>query len=469
MKIMKNKMMKYILPVIVLTMVMAACDDDLTKLPPQSVPTLVALNTDENVKQVLIGAYDALSFTDLFGGEILRNSELLASDNEIRFTGTFNAPAEIWTKDMTTSNGDVSEAWLDGYNTINITNNVLSALEVVDAADRDLVEGEARFIRALVYFEEVKYFAIPYSAGNAGSNPGVPIVLDPTTEVNEASQVARSSVQAVYDQVISDLTIAISKLPPSNGVFANSVAANTILARVYLQMGDYSNALSAVNSALNDASGNYLLTSSYDGAFNNESNSFEDIFSIQVTTQDPTNAMQLYYGPTLENGRGDIEINQAHLDFYDPADERLAFHYADPSTGETRTGKWVEQFANVGTIRLAELYLIRAEANVRLGSTSGDTPANDLNRIRNRAGLPNIANPTLNDVMLERKLELAHEGHAIHDFKRTQGDSYRLTDQNGVTGDGLVDGFAYDADELIYPIPDREINVNSKLTQNSGY
>ena len=72
-------------------------------------------------------------------------------------------------------------------------------------------------------------------------------------------------------------------------------------------------------------------------------------------------------------------------------------------------------------------------------------------------------------VFLERKLELAHEGQAIHDFKRTQGDSYRLTDQNGVTGDGLVDGFAYDADELIYPIPDREINVNSKLTQNSGY
>ena len=57
----------------------------------------------------------------------------------------------------------------------------------------------------------------------------------------------------------------------------------------------------------------------------------------------------------------------------------------------------------------------------------------------------------------------------IHDLKRTQGDYYRLTDQNGLTGDGLVDGFAYDADELVYPIPDREINVNPKLTQNSGY
>lgn len=462
------RLFKYILSASLLV-AFAACQSELDKLPPQSVPTEVALDTDENVRQVLIGAYDALSFTDLFGGEILRNSELLAADGEIIFTGTFDAPSQIWRKEMITTNGDVAEAWLDGYNTINIANNVLSALDVVDQADRDLIEGEALFIRALVYFELAKYFGQPYSAGNTNSNLAVPLVLQPTSAVDESSFVARATVEQVYQQVIGDLTSAAGKLPATNGEFANSVAANAVLARVYLQMGDYNNALTAANNALNDATGNYFLTLTYDEAFNRDANSFEDIFSVQVTTQDGTNSMQLFYGPTVLGGRGDIEILQPHLDFYEAGDERAAFHYADPSTGEIRTGKWQNQFGNVAAIRLAELYLIRAECNVRLGTSSGDTPENDLNRLRSRANLANITAPTLNDVLLERKRELAHEGQAIHDFKRTQGDFYRLQDQNGVTGDGLVDGFAYDANELVYPIPDREINVNKNLQQNSGY
>ncbi len=466
---MKNLNINYILSMVIVTMIVSACSNQLDKLPPQSISTDIALNSDENVKKVLIGAYDALSNADLFGGEILRNSELLAADGEIRFTGTFNAPAEIWTKQMTTSNGDVSEAWLDGYNTINIVNNVLSALDVVEDADRDRIEGEAIFIRALIYFELVKYFAKPYSDGNAATNPGVPLILSPTTAVNESSQVARSTVQEVYDQIIADLTIAVAKLPAVNDEYANSVAANAILSRVYLQMENYAAARDAANAALNDAAGNYFLAATYDAAFNREANGIEDIFSIQVTTQDGVNAMQLYYGTTVDGGRGDIGILQAHLDFYEAGDDRLALHYIDPTNGEGRTGKWVNQFANVGAIRLAELYLTRAECNLREGTSVGATPAVDVNLIRNRAGLADIAAPTLNDILLERKLELAHEGQAIHDFKRTRGDSYRLTDQNGITGDGLVDGFAYDANELVYPIPDREINVNKKLVQNDGY
>lgn len=459
--------MKYIISLIVITVLVTACADKLDKLPPQAVATEVGLNSDANVKQVLVGAYDRLSFTDLFGGEVLRNSELLAADGEIAFTGTFEQPGEIWNKAITTTNSSIAEMWLDGYDAINITNNVLSALDVVDAADRGLVEGEAKFIRGLLYFELAKYFGKPYSDGSASTNLAVPIVLTPTVGIDQSSKVPRNTVQEVYDRALLDLTAAATLLPASNGVYANKVVANTMIARLYLQMGDYPNALTAANTAISDADGLYFMNVTYDAAFNNEADGLEDVFAIQVTTQDGANSMQLYYGIELNSGRGDIQVQQAHLDFYDPADLRLNMYFDDD--GRTRTDKWQNQFANVNTVRMAELYLIRAECNVRLASSVGDTPANDLDRTRGRVNLGTIAAPTLNDVLLERKLELAHEGQAIHDFKRTQGDYYRLIDQNAVVGDGLVDGFAYDANELVYPIPDREMNVNENLVQNPGY
>lgn len=466
---MKMIKMKYIVSLLVIIVLVTSCADKLDKLPPQAISSEIALTTEENVNKVLIGAYDVLGTGDLFGGVVLRNSELLAADGEIAFTGTFQQPGEIWNKEITTTNSDIAEMWLDGYDAINITNNVLSALDVYsDPSAADLVQGEASFIRGLIYFELVKYFGLPYSSGNAATNLGVPIVLTRTEGVNEESKLARNTVQEVYTQALADLTTAAGLLPADNGVFANSIVANTMIARLNLQMGDYAAALTAANQAISDASGLYFMNTSYAAAFNNESNGLEDIFTMQVTTQDGANSMQLYYGVSTSGGRGDIDIQAAHLAFYDPTDIRGGYYFDD--NGRTRTEKWQNQFANVNTVRMAELYLIRAECNVRLSSSVGDTPSNDLQRTRSRVGLTTpIAAPTLNDVLLERKLELAHEGQAIHDFKRTQGNFYRLTDQNAVVGDGLVDGFAYDANELVYPIPDREMNVNKKLVQNAGY
>jgi tetratricopeptide (TPR) repeat protein len=430
------------------------------------------LSNEDNVLGVLIGSYSALGNSDLFGGEILRNSELLAADGEIVFTGTFNEPSEIWRKEILTANADVSEAWLDGYNTINIVNNVLKAIDDgVVKNDVDIARGQALFIRGLVYFELVKFFGLPYSDGNAASNPGVPLVLEPTSGIDDGSFVARSTVQQVYQQVVTDLTTAAGLLSPTDGEFANSVAAYAVLARAYLQMGDYANALTATNNALSEASGNYAILPDYADAFNRDANSFEDVFSMQVTTTDGTNAMQLFYAERPLGGRGDIEVEQRHADFYDPADLRLAFHYLDQTTNEIRTGKWQNQFGNVGAIRLAELYLNRAECNFRISGASSSVD-DDINLIRNRAGLGDIAVTNLNQIFLERKLELAHEGHAIHDFKRTQGAFYRLEPAFGAvdtSGDGLVDGFAYNDNALVYPIPDREIQANNKLTQNPGY
>ena len=101
------------------------------------------------------------------------------------------------------------------------------------------------------------------------------------------------------------------------------------------------------------------------------------------------------------------------------------------------------------------MYLTRAEANVRANTTTGATPLADVNRTRQRAGLPALLAVTLADVLAERKLELAHEGHAIHDRKRL-----RLT----------TDGHTYDADKIVFPIPQREVDSSKGIVvQNSGY
>ena len=96
------------------------------------------------------------------------------------------------------------------YATINRANNVLSALSIVDEADRGQVEGEARFIRGVLYFELVKLWGKTWGDGDNNANPGVPLVTTPTRSITDEDYRTRASVQAVYAQIIEDLTKAES-------------------------------------------------------------------------------------------------------------------------------------------------------------------------------------------------------------------------------------------------------------------
>jgi len=448
-------MKKYIYLACGLFTLLTACDKKLNILPEQSVAEEVALGTDANVKKVLNGLYDAVSDGYLYGGDLQLYSELLAADGEIRWEGTYNEPDEIWSKNMLKTNGFVTSTWLSGYKAINVANNVLGALDVVDDADRDRVHGEAQLLRGMLYFELLKLYAQPYVAGNAGTNPGLPLVLNPTRSIDSSSYVSRSSVEATYQQILSDMTSAESLLPATNGFSVNSIVAAAMLSRVYLQMGDFAAARDAANRAITKAeAAGYELTGSYEEAFNNTSNSSEDIFAIQVSAQDGDNDMHLFWSIPDYGGRdGDVSIQQKHLNLYEATDERLDLFY--DGAGAVRSGKWKFQYRNLPVIRLAELYLTRAETNLRLGTTVGATPGADLSLVRERVGLlPNLA-PTLDQILKERKLELAHEGQAVADLKRLMK---------------TADGFAYNATEMVFPIPQREIDASrGVLEQNQGY
>ncbi len=451
-------MKKHIIMIALSAMLFTACDKDLQIEPQQNISENLALSSDGNVKKVLNGAYDALSAASFYGGDVLLYSELLAADGEIRWEGTFNQPREIWNKSILVTNSYVTATWTRGYDIINTANNILDALDVVNDADKNRVRGEALFLRSAALFELVKLFALPYSDGNAATNPGVPVVLTPTRAITEESYVARNTVAEVYTRIITDLTEAESLLPAANGFYAQKSAVAALLSRIYLQQEDYTGARDAANRVI--SYNEFVLVSPYSAAFNSN-NSREGIFQIVISTQDGANDMHLFWSITLYGGRnGDVTILPKHLDLYDPDDQRLALFYQGEGnlvgSGSFRSGKWRTQYMNLSIIRLAEMYLTRAEANFRLDTSVGAEPLDDVNLIRTtHAGLPDLAAVTLDDILLERKLELAHEGQAIYDAKRL-----KLT----------IDGYEFNAPQLVLPIPQREINAsNGALIQNPGY
>ena len=436
---------------------LTACANRLNVEPTQSIEQSQALNTEQDVQITLIGTYDGLSDVNLYGGGIQYIGDLLGDNRDVVFGGTYATLDEIWRKTVTTSNTVTRDFWLDGYNAINRTNNVLSALDKVSTANRDNIEGQARFIRGALYFELVKAFGKSWNDGTPASNPGVPLILTPTTVITDADNRARNTVAEVYAQVLDDLTKAESLLPATqsygsangNG-FATKGAAAAILARVYLQQQNFTAARDAANRVI--TSGTYSLESTFADVFDDATNASEIIFRIIVTDQDGANDLNTFYASVPNQGRGDVRVQTKFRQLYGADDVRGTFF----STGgqNTFTSKFNDQYGDVPVVRLAEMYLIRAETNLRLNTVVGATPLADVNLIRSRANATPLTTVNLAAILLERRLELAFEGQQLADIKRTAG---------------TVGTVAYNANNLVLPIPQREIDTNKSLVQNPGY
>jgi tetratricopeptide (TPR) repeat protein len=449
-------------------LVAASCAQKLEVQPLQSVDAVSALTTSGDVTGALIGAYDGIQSVNVYGGAFQYIPDLLGDNGEIRFAGTFSSHIEIYNKAMTSNNTQVTATWNASYNAINRTNNVLANLSKVTEATRNRVEGEARCLRAMVYFELVRLYAKTWGDGDPTSNPGVPLVLTPTKIVDPtpsdiaALAIRRNSVAEVYAQVIDDLTKAESLLPDNNNYYANKALAAGMLSRVYLMQQEYAKARDAANRVI--ASGLYPLMGDWTSLFNNflntgsSQNPPEYIFMVRVTEQDGVSDLNTFYGLTLSSvpntaGRNDILILNRHLQLYERGDVRGTFFVREGRGVSTL--KYVDRFGNVPVMRLAEMILTRAECNFRLRTAVGDTPENDVNIIRQRVGLAPLTTLTLDAILRERKLELAFEGFLLHDLKRTRRP--------------VSNTLPWNSPKLILPIPQRETDANPNLTQNEGY
>lgn len=458
-------MKKILIPVLLFLTVafITSCKKILEVNPEQSINAATAIENDQDVEALTIGAYSLMGGGALYGTNLFMVPDLLASEGVCSWRGTFTSYRDIAAKKMTSENADVTRTWTNAYHAINNANIILTNLDKVKDADlKTALEGEAYFIRAIMHFELVRLYALPWGATANNTQMGVVIKTTPAlTEDAAFTKTPRSTVAEVYTQVINDLTTAISKMPEKNGTRATKYTAWAFLSRVYLQQSNYAKARDAANEVIN--SNQYKMNASVSAVFTNK-NTAESIWEIQQNEQnnagESNDGLATFYASYDGIGRADVRMNTDFVESYTAGDYRMSEWYyigTGRRAGNTYTSKWSSFSQNLPVIRIAEMYLTRAECNRRLSTVIGDTPANDLAEIRNmvRVGLSPIANPTINDIVNERFHELAFEGLRAHDIKRLHMS----------TG-----SFAWNADALVFPIPQRDIDASTGIIkQNTGY
>jgi tetratricopeptide (TPR) repeat protein len=464
MKIFNLNIKNSIFASIAVGMIAIGCEKKLDVQPFQTLSEDKALLTESDVSGTLVGAYDAVSSAAAYGGDMMILNDLIGNKTNISFRGTFQGLTEAYNTDMISTNSFSAGTWSAAYNAINVTNNVLENVSKVtsSATRKNSVEGQALFLRASMYFELLKLYAKPFTDSTSPStNLGVPLILTATkAPITDADYKARATVKAVYDQVVADLIKAESLMPSSNTKFATKWAAAAQLSRVYLMLGNYKEAAAAANRVIAGSGktltpefkNNWFTYINFGGVTPNEY-----VFYIKVTNQDGANSFNTYYGAPLgafpgSAGRRDMRIQNAHLNIYEAADLRRAFF---TGSGATRyTLKHLDRFGDVPVIRLAEMYLTRAEGNFMDKTSVGATPLADVNLIRKRAGLADLTAVTLDAIIKERAAELAFEGNNLFEAQRLRRS---------------IASTAWNSPKLIMPIPQREMDVNKNLVQNPGY
>src|SRR5882762_10916459 len=455
---------------IIFVVLSLSCSKQLDIDPTTSVN---ATQAKQSIDLLITGAYSLIgSGPGISGGgeegalystDLLLNADLLASENYMQWKGTFNQYNEVSNKAISTTNSTITRMWTKGYAAINMANTILASLSNAKESDRNGFKAQALFLRGIIHFELLRFWMEP------STNLGVPLMTQPTDDFAQIQLPARATIDECYASIISDLTEAQSLLLASDGVYANQLTAAAFLARVYLHKGDYSKALANADAVI--SSGNYGLPGSVENGFNGSSS--ESIFEIQQTTLNnagtANDGLTTFYAcdPNTPGSasRGDVGINSQFISLYEPADKRLTLliYTGTCNKASVTSAKWKDPYANISVIRLSEMYLIRAECNARLNSSVGDTPVNDVNAIRSKAGASAYGAVTLNDILLERDLELAFEGQRIHDYKRTAKQIAAVDNQgNPIT-------IKYTDPQFIFPIPQTEINTNKNLAQNSYY
>jgi hypothetical protein len=433
----------------------AACNNPLDVKPAGSIPESSAITDPVGARAALFGAYGGLQSLSYYGEDYPIFLDLSADNSE--HTGTLTSFGDADLNELRADNETIAGIWIAIYDDINRANEIIAKVPAVSGLDADEMHeiiGEAYFLRALNYHNLVKVFG------------GVPLRLAPATSINDPVGSTRATVADTYAQILKDLDSAQTFISNADQTTQASLGAVMALrARVLLYEGDYPGALQAAK-AVEDLD-HYSLAPNFSDLFSeNGAPTPEDIFRIIFTAQQFNN-LSFYY---LFDGRYEVAPTTDLMHDFDPSfDPSGDVNSYDPTD---KRGQWSitieddnpqgEKFRSVqGTeylhvIRFAEVLLIRAEAEARVGSL--DTARAKVNEIRARAGLAPIGSLSqtdmINTIIDERRKELAFEGDRWPDLVRL-GLATTVLD--------------IPAQQALYPIPQREIDVTPGLTQNPGY
>ena len=486
-----------LLPLFLLLLAATGCEDFLQREPLDQLTEGNFYKTFEDMDRATVAAYSPMQNIE-WGGKGWQITEIPSDNSEAGGTDPDFTPIDAFT--VTADNGPVGLYWGIHYQQVAYANTVLDKApdaELTQAQEEQLT-AEARFLRAVAYFDLVRIYG------------AVPLLLTAPSADTELFP-SRTPVNEVYDQIKADLTYAAEHLPitAAQDGRATKGAALGVLAKVHLTRREMDDARARAQDVINlgvyslmpDFGDNFLLETS--------DNNAESIFQVQYTGCGPFgtgNANQAFFapygqgitkdrdgwgsqiptGPTTVNPGTDIQrayeeedLRRYHTimqpgDFY-PMINAEDGGYTYPVNQISRSRANIKKYVvgggpnvcfmstpqNLHYLRYADILLVLAESILeRQGGTTTDQTALDaFNQVRVRAGLEPAEEITRESMALERRRELAFEGHRWFDLLRTGRAIEVLT----------IHGKNIAPHNLLFPLPSAELKINTNLTQNPGY
>lgn len=452
-------------------MILGSCKKSyLEQSPFDSLTPEQALGSEAVLADNVNGAYSALRSVFLFGRDFVITGDLMADNTyvEIRNSGRYLIQ---YNYTMSSSDGIASEMWSTAYTGILRANRVIDA--DLTGGNVASIKAEAYAIRALLYFKLVTLFAKPYT--DDPNALGVPLVI----HYDPYNQPGRNKVSEIYQQIVSDLQAAFADGPDFvNSSRFSKYSIEALLAKVYLYMGDNANAKTAAVDVINN--GGFTLVTP--GAYNtywadpsNRDDQVETLFEIDADVIN-NNGFDDYAG-MYENGYNDMYASAQLVNLYSATDIRGSVIIS----GSTKSGApayIVDKFPNasnserdnIKVLRLSEVYLIAAEASLPGNEADALMYLNALVAERDPAfaGYSSTGATLLNDIITERRKELAFEGDRFSDLNRLKLPITRASNPGAIPAPLSI---PYPSDKRLQPIPLTEIQSNPNIAgqQNPGY
>lgn len=490
---------------------LSSCVNDwLDVAPSDGTDADAALTSSSDLAAARTGMYAALkgnsNLVDYYGQQFFVYGDVHAGD-DYQYNNIGGSNRASFYYDMTyqtasefsSSTSSSNVAWKSPYIVIGRANRIIAAAEggaLSDAAEAkatiDQYAAEAKVLRALAHFDLVRIYGKPYTE-DQGASLGVPLV---TGVLESNAKPARSTVAEVYTQVVKDLTEAISSnalATETEPGYVSVWGAKAILSRVYLNMGDYANALSVAEDIIKN-SGAALWTrdqyfKAWDASTPNES---EFLFRLNVAGSTDNNDLNGIGNLQQRDGYKEMVATKKFVDMLtsDPKDVRNDMFLPAKAEKEVAVYGTNKVFLNklrgqggnlrnvtiVPIIRLSEVYLTAAECAFRNNDkTKAVEYLNDLvkNRTTTEASLATVDNITLERILIERRKELIGEGQRYFDALRNNETITRYTSEADKgwhkTLSKDAQSFNRDYFKAIAAIPQAEINANPNIKQNTGY
>ncbi len=426
-----------------------SCEKFLEEVPNNALPSAQSIKDAGTARAAINGAYDAVQNYYASNYPTLGT---ITADNVV-FNGTLSQYLQLDQNAIPPDNVTTVAAYQGIYRAINAANSVIAYVPSVNdpllsATEKNKILGEAYFIRALGYFDLGRGWG------------GVQLQLAPTTDLAAAKGIKRSTLQQTYDQVLADLVQAETLLPEDGSTRnrAQKSTARALRARLHLYRKEWAEAEAFASLVI--ANSKYALVPNYKTFFTAPFGTTESVFELTFSANDRNNFWNLWY-PSSSGGQFTLKPSAALVSKLTNVTSGGNRNTMIAGSGNNVYGVLYNTSATstdpAYVIRIAELYLIRAEARAQQSKLS--LALDDLNAVRARAGLAAKTITTRNDLLLaieeENSLEFAFEAHRWFDLVRTG----RAGTVLGVTN----------TQYWLFPLPYSDILSDPDVVQNPGY